>query len=128
MTLEDIYVSIFNEILKGNFDIETFSKEYNNTFSFIKDRDKNTLQETRNTLLYKWYKDNNDNDIVKNIYDYVFMPNILTQIDLKGCEFDEIVFIISPETRKALGIEYKKPEKKYNVKQSNIWLWFSRNN
>jgi hypothetical protein len=112
MSLEEAYVCTFNEILEGKFTIVEFSDNTVPLVLNIKDREKNTLVETRNTLLYEWCKDNNELDLIEDLFDYVFVSE--TDPDLKGCDFKEISFIVSPETRRVLGIDPPKRAKPKN--------------
>lgn len=108
MTLEDIYVTTFNEIFEGKYTVVKF-KPCKPLSLKGKEKEKNVLIETRNTLLYEWYKDNNQLDLIEGLFDYVLIPN--TDPDLKGCDFNEIAFIVSPETRRALGIRKQEMKK-----------------
>lgn len=110
MTLEDIYVTAFNEILSGKYKTVSFKRDSKPDNPDDKQKEKFALTETRNTLLYEWFKDNNKLDLIEGLFDYYLFPK--TDPDLSGVDFEELVFVISPETRRALGIEALKHKKK----------------
>jgi len=62
--------------------------------------DSNILSHVKNSMIYLWFKQNGDEQLLENIFKVVLIPEEVP--DLKAYSFEELLNVVSPETVRIL--------------------------
>lgn len=98
-TLKPIYERTFQEFLGMKFTVKALKPGYKvkPNKSYI-ECPVDALNHARASMLYEWFLDNNVYDTIEDLYEYILLPE--TPVELEGISIKELVYVLSPETRR----------------------------
>jgi hypothetical protein len=101
-TLKTIYETAFKEFLEHRYTLKIIDASYtplNDITEYVKN-ESDAITYAKISMVYEWYLDNNCFEVIQDIIPFVLLPE--TPIELQEINFTDLVYSISPETRKVM--------------------------
>lgn len=106
--LSSIYQSAYQDFLNMRFKVHPLKDSYiplPSNSDYIKSP-VDALSYARRSMLYEWYLDNGCYEVIEDLFDHILLPEI--PVELQGASFKELVYTISPETKRIVEGKTKK--------------------
>jgi len=101
-SIRNIYETAYKEFLEHRYTLKIIDQSYSplyNLKDYIKD-EADAITHARISMIYEWYLDNGCFEVIQDLLPYVLLPE--TSIELEGVLFTDLVYSISPETKKIM--------------------------